>query len=149
MSKLKQTVMSSSERDRHRGALVEIGAFRNHPSSARRHGSQLCVRAVEANGHDLLPDFQIIDVLADFDDLARSLIADDVRFRYQRTAETIERVATFNTYGFDANDDTVRLAFGIRHVLVAQHARGTVLVIDSSFHGMLFVTEWLEAPRVK
>ena len=47
---------------------------------------------------------------------------------------TIERVAAFDTYGFNANDDAFRVTLWIGNVLVLENLRTAILIIDRSLH---------------
>src|SRR5205823_14189061 len=75
-----------------------------------------------------------LDLGTDLDDFAGGLVANDVRVGHQRSAKTIQCVATLDADGFDADDDALRMTFGIGNVLIFQDLGATVFVIDCRLH---------------
>jgi len=116
-------------------ALLAVEAVRDRPSVARRNGPELGVRAEGVHGHDLLADLEMRHFGADLDDLARRLVADDVRPGHQRPAPAVQGVAALDGDGQHADDDALGVADGVRDILVLQDFRGSVLVVDGGFHG--------------
>src|SRR5579859_4619696 len=113
MAELEETIMRRAERHRHDCRELDVAAFGNLPRRARRNRAQFGVRAVEAGRHRLVAGSEVLDLGTDLDDLARRLIADDMRLGHERAALTVERVAAFDADGFDANDDAVGSTFGV------------------------------------
>ena len=135
MTEFEQAIIRRAERHRHDSAFLHIHAGRQWPGNPRRHRAQFGMRAIGVGGDDFLTGLQTGDAFTHFDDLARRLIADDMRLAHQRAAETVQRVPAFDGDGFDANEYAARKYFRIRHVFIFQDGWRTVLVIDSGFHG--------------
>ena len=85
------------------------------------------------------------DLGTDLDDLAGGLVADDMRLGDQRSAEAVEGIAAFDADRLDPDQHALRRAGRIRDVLIAQHARIAVLVIDRGLHDLRPPTTCLAA----
>src|ERR1700722_5502636 len=78
---------------------------------------------------------QIVYLCANLDDLTGRLIAHDVRPIGQSSTPAVEDVTALDADRLDPNDDAFRMALRIGYVLVAEHARLAVFVVDRCFHG--------------
>ena len=116
------------------GRRDEIGAVGYRPRDHRGHGHALGVRAPEVRADDALADLAIGDALADLDDRARALVADDVRHGGHLAAGPVQRVAALDADRLDLDDDPARIHLGIRDVLVAEDVGRTGLVVDGGLH---------------
>ena len=101
VAELEQAVVGGAERDRHARDRDEIGAVGHRPGDDRGHGHALGVRSPEVGAHDALTDLAIGHALADLDDRARALVADDVRHRRHLAAGAVERVAALDADRLD------------------------------------------------
>ena len=117
-------------------------SFGHFPRGRFVNGAARGVTAERADRNGVIADFERGDVRADFAHDAAGLIADDVRLRHQRAAGAIQHVAAFDADGFHVDDDAVRVARRIGDVLVTEHLRCAVFIVDCGLH-LDFVPERL------
>src|SRR6476646_1786004 len=86
------------------------------------------------HGRHAIADPEVPHLIADFEYMSRGLIADDVRTRGRRHRQPTERIAPLDRDRFDADEHFERAADRVRHVLVAEYARRTILAIHGGFH---------------
>src|SRR5689334_9268685 len=122
--------MRGAEGNRDRGSEIEICALRDRPSGTCGHGAKGGVRAVEADGYDLLAEFQIVHVRTDFDDFTGRLIAHNVRPTGKRTLPAVQNVAALDAHRFDLYDNAIALARRIWNVFVTKDIRLAIFVVD-------------------
>src|SRR5665213_3466890 len=127
-------VADGTAHDGHAGGQFGRQTIGDLPRRERMRDSQLSVRAVEGECDDAVPYGEAVDVRSDAQYRSRVLVAHDVRHRNERSAESIQGVATFDADYLDTDEHLAGAGNRVRDVLVAKDARGTVFVIDGGFH---------------
>src|SRR5271156_6098802 len=134
MPELKQAIGGGAEWHRHGSGQLDVESFRDRPRISSRHRAQRRMRSRAENSGDLLPHLQVCHLRTYLHDLSARLVANHVRLTEQSALPSIERVAAFDTYSLDANDDALRMAFGVGNVLVLENLRTAILVVNRSLH---------------
>src|SRR5271170_3737497 len=108
MPELKQAIVGGAEWHGHGGGQLDVESFRDRPRISSRHRAQRRMRSRAEDGGDLLSHLQVCHLGTYLNDLSARLVTDHVRLTEQRALPSIERVAAFDTYSLDANDDALR-----------------------------------------
>ena len=82
-----------------------------------------------------LPVLEIGDILADFDDFAGNVAAEDMRQVYAGQALAHEEVKVVQSAGPHADEDLVFARLGIGNVFVGENFGPTELMNANGFHG--------------
>src|SRR5271156_3099156 len=105
MPELKQTIVGGAEWHGHGRGQLDVESLRDRPRISSRHRAQRRMRSRGENSGDLLSHLQVCHLGTYLNDLSASLVANHVRLTEQSALPSIERVAAFDTYRLDANED--------------------------------------------
>src|SRR5262249_55766043 len=129
MAKLEHAIVGGTEWHRDRGCEFDIESGRHRPGIACRDRAQRGVRTKIENRRDFLPDSKVLDLGANFDDLAARLVTDDVRLCQQWPAPPVKRISPLDADGFNPNHYALGMTNRIGNIFVFEHLGRSVLVI--------------------
>ena len=133
-AEFEEAVVGGAEGDRDACRLIRPQAVGDAPGERLGHGAQLGVRAVEADRDDTIALGEAMDPVAQPDDRAGALVADDVGDACEVTAETVQRVPALDADCLDPDQEVAGTGLRVRHVLVTEHVGRPRLVVHRSFH---------------